>query len=144
MPSFNGLKISGQKTDPALCLKLARINKYCNEILVEPDGTIGWGCNGGFHALNLAIQFGARRIVLVGYDCRIDRGINWHGGHKHGLPNKGILCVTIWRKVLDAQAPLLERLGVEVLNASPVSTLTAYPKVDFAQAVRGCQALAQQ
>ncbi|UFX41926.1 hypothetical protein HAP47_0021760 [Bradyrhizobium sp. 41S5] len=139
VPSFNGLKISGQRTNPKWDVKLARINKYRDEILVEPDGTIGWGSHGGFHALNLAIQFGARRIVLVGYDCRIDQGINWHGGHQHGLPNKGIVCVTIWRKVLDMQALLLKKLGVEVLNASPVSTLTAYQKVEFAAAVQGAE-----
>lgn len=40
-----------------------------------------------------------------------------------------------WRQVLDAQAPLLSKVGVEVLNASAVSTLTAYPKVDFAAAM---------
>jgi hypothetical protein len=100
-------------------------------------GEIGWGGNGGFHALNLAIQFGARRIVLVGYDCRIDLGINWHGGHQHGLPNKGIVSVIRWRQVLDAQAPSLKQLGVEVLNASAVSALTAYPKVEFAAAMQG-------
>ena len=73
--------------------------------------------------------------MLVGYDMRIDLGINWHGGHKHGLSNKGIVDVIRWRKVLDAQAPLLKKLGVEVLNASPVSTLTAYPNVDFGAAM---------
>jgi hypothetical protein len=87
--------------------------------------------------LNLAIQFGSRRIVLVGYDCRIDIGINWHDGHRHGLPNKGIVDVIRWRKVLDAQAALLKKMGVEVLNASPVSTLTAYPKVEFGVAIGG-------
>jgi hypothetical protein len=51
------------------------------------------------------------------------------------LPNKGLVCVILWRKVLDAQAPLIKKLGIEVLNASPVSTLTAYPKVDFADAI---------
>lgn len=137
VPSFEGLKISqdSYKPNPEWGLKLININKYRDEILVERLGTISWGSNGGFHALNMAIQFGARRIILVGYDCRIDQGINWHGGHKHGLPNKGEVCVILWRKVLDAQAPLLKKLGVEVLNASPVSTLTAYPKVDFAGAV---------
>jgi hypothetical protein len=134
-PDFKGLKISGQTTSPEWGIKLAAIDKYRDEILFSQSGQIGWGSNSGFHALNLAIQFGAKRVVLVGYDMRIDQGINWHGGHKHGLPNKGIVNVIRWRKVLDAQAPLLAKMGVEVLNASPVSTLTAYPKVEFADAM---------
>jgi hypothetical protein len=48
-----------------------------------------------------------------GNDMRIDLGTNWHGGHKHGLPNKGIVGVIRWRKALDAQAPLLASLGVQ-------------------------------
>jgi hypothetical protein len=86
--------------------------------------------------LNFAIQFGSRRIVLVGYDMRIDRGICWHGKYGKGLSNKTEADVIHWRKKLDAQSPMLREIGVEVLNASPVSTLEAFPKVEFEAAMR--------
>lgn len=140
--SFGGLKISqdGHKPKPAWGLKLITIDKHCDRLLFNRLGEIGEGGNGGFHALNLAVQFGARRIVLVGYDMRVDLGVNWHGEHGHGLPNPGAPNVIRWRKVLDAQASLLTNMGVEVLNASPVSTLTAFPKVDFTTVMHGAEA----
>lgn len=100
-------------------------------------GEIGWGGNGGFHALNIALQFGASRVILVGYDMRVDLGVHWHGRHPEGMNNPSDVNTKRWRQVLDRQAPLLRKLGVEVLNASPVSALEAYPKVDFAAAIHG-------
>jgi hypothetical protein len=123
-------------------LKLVNGNAHCDQILLNP-GRIGCGgTGGGFQALNLAVQFGSRRIVLVGYDMCIDQALNWHGGHKLGLLNKSVGDVIRWRKMLDAQAPMLASLGVEVLNATPVSALTAYPKVDFAAVIarQNCEA----
>jgi hypothetical protein len=66
---------------------------------------------------------------------RVDLGTHWHGDHQKGLNNPVDANVARWRRVIDAQAVLLERLGVEVLNASRVSSLQKYPKVDFAAAV---------
>jgi hypothetical protein len=87
-------------------VKLVRGNQYCDQILLIP-GEIGHNATGGgFEALNLAIQFGSRRIVLVGYDMRIDEGICWHGKYGQGLGNKTGTDVIRWRKKLDAQAPL--------------------------------------
>ena len=85
--------------------------------------------------MNLAVQFGARKVVLVGFDMRVDQGTHWHGDHPKGLNNPAEVNVARWRRVLDRQADKLNRLGVEVLNASPVSSLTAYPKIEFAAAI---------
>lgn len=101
-------------------------------LLTETPGTIGDGGNSGFQALNIAVQFGAKRIVLVGFDMRLDRGIHWHGRHPKGLNNPQDLNIVRWRKAINGAAVELAELGVEVLNASPVSTLTAFPKVDLA------------
>lgn len=102
-------------------------------MLVDEPGVIGSGGNSGFQALNLAVQFGARTIVLVGYDYRIDQGLHWHGRHKAGLNNPTQHNIARWRRRLDDQAGRLAALGVEVLNASPVSALTAFPKVSLAE-----------
>jgi hypothetical protein len=111
--------------------------RNCDRLLFNRFGELGWGGNGGFHALNLALQFGARRVVLVGYDMRVDLGVHWHGKHPKGMNNPSDVNTRRWRQVLDAQAPLLRDMGVEVLNASPVSALEAYPKVNFAAAIHG-------
>jgi hypothetical protein len=96
-------------------------------------GTVGHGGNSGFQALNLAAQFGARRIVLIGYDFT---GPHWHPNHAKPLANPHEEAMARWRGHLDAAAPLYKAWGVEVLNASPVSRLKAYPRVSIEDALR--------
>lgn len=104
-------------------------------MILDPPGAVGWGHNGGFQAINLAIQFGARIIVLVGFDMSLTHGVHWHGRHPAGLNNPKVSNVDLWRKVLDDQAQTLHDMGVTVLNASPISNLEAYPKVSFEEAL---------
>ncbi len=104
-------------------------------MLFEHPGEIGFGSNSGFQALNLVLQFGVTRVILVGYDMNLDHGIHWHGRHPGLLNNPRIGSVAKWRAQLDAQAGLLESMGIEVLNASPISSLTAFRKVDFQEAI---------
>jgi len=75
--------------------------------------------------------------VLVGYDMRVDRGTHWHGDHPDGLNNPADVNVRRWRQILDAQAPLLNEMGVSVINVSPVSALEAYPKMTLEAALHG-------
>lgn len=107
-----------------------------DEVLRDEPGVIGDGGNSGFQAINLAVQFGASKIILVGFDMRIDAGIHWHGRHGRGLNNPTELNVTKWRRVLDAVAPQIASLGVRVINCSPVSALAAYPKMTFLEALQ--------
>lgn len=150
LPEFRGLKVS--QSDQAAKyyggIKLVTLKRVA-ELVLEPRGVIaagsnkgGSGANSGFQALNLAAQFGATRILLVGYDMRLDRGVHWHGLHGAGLrnPTKGGL--DRWRQALDLAAPSFAAAGIEVLNCSPVSALTAYPKVDFREALGAAQARA--
>ena len=129
VPEFGGLKLS-QDTDACTRyrdLHHVRLDREQDKLLVEHPGLIGGGGNSGFQALNLAVQFGARRIVLVGFDMRVDRGAHWHGNHAKGLNNPREHNMMKWRKVLNGAAGTLADLGVTVINASPVSTLTAFP-----------------
>ena len=98
-----------------------------DELLTDRPGVIGDGGNSGFQALNIAVQFGARKIILVGFDMRLDAGVHWHGKHPRGLNNPGDHNLVRWRKALNGAAPRLAELGVAVVNASPISALTAYP-----------------
>lgn len=123
--------------NPEWGLHLVTLVRNCDRLLFNRFGEIGWGGNGGFHALNLALQFGARRVVLVGYDMRVDFGVHWHGKHPKGMNNPSAVNTARWRQVLDAQALLLRRLGVSVINASPVSALEAYPKMTLEAALQG-------
>jgi hypothetical protein len=137
VPEFQGLKLSQDVKvahRPQWGVRRVEVARSHDRLLVDFFGTIGWGGNSGFGALNLAVQFGAKRIVLVGFDMRLDKGLHWHGAHA-GLHNPNDRNVARWRRVIDGAAPTLKALGVEVLNASPISALQAYPKVDFMEAI---------
>ena len=51
-------------------------------------GRINHGCNSGFQVINLAYQFGAGRILLLGYDYQHTHGKrHWFGDHPAGWGN---------------------------------------------------------
>jgi hypothetical protein len=103
----------------------------------ERYGEIGSGGNSGFQAVNLAAQAGAARIVLVGFDYTTARGVHWHGKHPAGMNNPSERNCERWRGDLDACAGLLAGLGVDVLNVSPQSTLTAFRRATLIEALTG-------
>lgn len=111
------------------------IKRYVNDMRFDKIGHVGWGGNSGFHAVNLAAQFGAKKIILVGFDMRVDQGRHFFGDHPYtkNRPSQG--SVDNWRPHFDKQAPVLAARGIEVINCSPVSTLKAYPKMTFAEAL---------
>lgn len=106
-----------------------------DEIVTDERGVVGWGSNGGFQAINLAVQFGARRILLAGFDCSIEKGLHFHGSHPSPLNNPRQASVDRWRQILDDQAPVFDRLGIEVINCAPHSRLTAYRRQPLSEAI---------
>lgn len=90
-------------------------------------GEVNSGLNSGFQAINLAYHFGARRIVLLGYDMQHTGGkTHWHGDHPRGLTNaEGI---SSWVKYFRPLAEDLARLGVEVVNCSTDTALTCFTR----------------
>lgn len=127
--AFPGLKVTQAVNDAAKYgLHCVKVEARRRSMAFERFGELGAGGNSGFQAVNLAAQAGASRIVLVGFDYSLARGVHWHGRHPPGLNNPSELNCARWRADLDAAAPLLASLGVEVLNASPYSSLTAFEK----------------
>lgn len=92
-----------------------------------------FGRNSGAGALLLAAHWGARRIILLGYDCQYapDGQRHWHGDHPQGLGN----CVSIARfpGQFAQIAPQLE--GLKVINASRNSILTLWPRMELEKAL---------
>lgn len=132
-PDFGGLKITSDHLASREYeeIKHVRCSRVTDILNVEADDEIGWGGNSGFGAINLAVKFKAKRIVLVGFDLRIDKGNHWHGSHPPHMHNPHNGNVYRWRRAIDAAAKVMEQQGIEVLNCSPVSKLENYPKVEF-------------
>jgi hypothetical protein len=137
VPGFAGIKLTQDPNAAAAYrdLALIRIVERSRKIFTDRAGVIGDGGNSGFQALNLAIQFGADRIVLVGFDMNDVRGLHWHGPHGGGLANPDAYRFSRWRKILDDVAPSIAAMGIEVVDASIDGALTAYRKATIEQAL---------
>lgn len=86
--------------------------------------------NSGYGALNLAVLKGAKRIVLLGYDFYSAKQ-HWHAGYRWVSTSAEDGVYAHWAEHFTSALPQLNRLGVEVLNASPKSLITAFPKVSI-------------
>jgi hypothetical protein len=96
-------------------------------------GFIHYGSNSGFQAINLAILFGCKRIVLVGYDMRFVGGRpHFFGAHKDGLfqcPDHQYRSdVKAFRKAVVPEV-------VAIINATPDSALDCYPFMTLEKAL---------
>lgn len=132
-PDFKGVKFSSdhQAVDEWPEIRHLRLWREVNTIITEEPNVIGDGRNSGFQALNLAVLLGSTDIVLVGYDMTLEYGLHWHGWHDRPLNNPQQHNILVWRKHLDAVAPVLKNKGIRVRNASHISRLEAFPKVNF-------------
>lgn len=97
--------------------------------LSDAAGTLARGGHSGHQAINLALQFGATRIALLGYDFE---GEHWHGRHESPLRNPKPDTMQKWAARIDALAPSLVERGVQVVNCSPAGRLKAYPRMTVA------------
>lgn len=85
-------------------------------------GTINTGGNSGYQAIHLAAQWGAARVIMLGYDMQRTDGKEHHyGKHKKGLPNGAG-----FKSWIPRFKPLFRDLrlrGVEVINATRVTAI---------------------
>ena len=95
-------------------------------------GRVHYGSNSGFQAINLAILFGARRIILAGFDMHNRSGRHFFGDHPKGLLNNNR-----YENFVPAFEYAAKHLpeGIEIVNATPGSAITCFPMVDLADAL---------
>lgn len=99
-------------------------DKQARGIITKP-GRIAWGGNSGYCAIGLAVQFGAVRIVLLGYDQQDPHGKgHWHGQHPDAIRKD--FNWPMWHQRFAEAAADLQRLGIDVINCSRESALTCW------------------
>lgn len=116
-------------------VKLVRCVKKNDNAILHRSNTVGWGGNSGFHALQLAVQFGCSKIILVGFDMTISGGVHWHGPHPKGMHNPTPGIAERWRRAVDNAWHAIQPTGTVVINCSLVSALRNYPKMTFEEAL---------
>lgn len=110
--------------------------KYTDDLLIGEPGLVGGGGNSGFQAMNLAVNLGAPKIVLVGFDMNRRGGVHWYGRNNWSMANNPDESnFRRWMGAFERAAPVLKRMGVEVLNTSQHSSLQCFPKVSLKDAM---------
>ena len=90
--------------------------------------------NSGTGAIALAVLAGCKKIVLLGADCQHTNGsTHWHGNHPSGLGNA--MSYRKWPAQYAKAAQLAKQNDVVVLNASRVSALECFEKVNLEDVV---------
>lgn len=133
LPKYMGLKVSASQDLRVQFpdIKLVTLEKYDDFIRFAPLGQIGAGGNSGFQAVNLAVQFGAKKILLIGFDMdHRARHPHWYGRNNGpGRTNPDHFNYDRWRKAFTQSSASLRDAGVEVINASPVSALKCFDRL---------------
>jgi hypothetical protein len=92
--------------------------------------------NSGFASINLAYLFGCRRIVLVGMDMKLGPKGQRHHHPDHPAPMVQHQTFSEWVFKSVVLSRDLREAGCEVLNATPGSALTVFPKVSLEEALK--------
>lgn len=89
---------------------------------------LGFGGNSGCSAINLALVMGAKRVLLLGFDCKLgaQQEMNWHDMRMEPA-QPGVF--PKFQEGFHAIARDLPRVfpGCEVINCTPDSALTCFP-----------------
>ena len=96
----------------------------------------GVGClNSGAGALLMAKHYGAKLIIMLGYDCKADSDGNrhWHGAHGSGLGNAGKM--HMWPEQF---AKVAKQMGqTRVINATRETALECFERMNLHAALGG-------
>lgn len=88
--------------------------------------------NSGAGAISLAALLGAKRIIMLGYDCqKTDGKTHWHGDHPESLGNAG--SVAQWPAFFSKLSTKLKHISV--VNASRQTKLDMFQRVNLEDAL---------
>lgn len=131
-PSFPGLKYSLSPSVGRMGFGVQVLKNSGRDGLDPNPSALRHGYNGSCQAVNLAVHFGAKRIVLLGVDMQpLDGKEHWHGDHPSRSRSPYKLFLKQFAKLVN---PLTD-MGVEVINCSPRSALECFPKQPLREAL---------
>jgi hypothetical protein len=132
--AFNGLRVSfeSEKIRDSRVKLVARNPRKKQGITFAPAGLLSWNFNSGAAAINLAIQFGAKRIILLGFDMQLDQNNNQHWHKVYSSPLDVIK--ESMKKHLQGFSVIakdIEGTGIEIINCSLNSAIQCFRKANI-------------
>lgn len=132
--SFNGLKVTSTASI-----------RYPGLLYLVPTGPEGYdhepncvrtGGNSGYQAVHVAMRAGARRIVMCGVDLTLAHGVHWHGPHPRLLGNPTPTTIELMRRRFATLVVPAKKIGVEIVNCSPISALQCFDRMSLDEALK--------
>lgn len=115
---FNGLKVSASDVSQVNILKVTGKFGY------DPDpSSIRTGGNSAYQATHIAMQAGAKKILLCGVNMT---GPNWHKRHAQGLRDTDEVHYKLYRDWFESLVLPAFYLGVDIVNVTPHSALKCF------------------
>lgn len=100
--------------------------------LSTDPGVIHQGQSSGYQAINLALHFGASRIVLIGYDLGHNGKTHFFGDHPTGLQVNSPFAS--WQKQYRTIDPAA--YDIEIINCTRGGNLDAFERAELGEALR--------
>lgn len=99
------------------------------------DDRVHLNGNSGFQAVNLAVLFGARKVVLLGFDMKRGKDGKQHWFGEHPAPLVQVCLFDEWIRKAGPMAEAAAAMGVDIVNCTPGSALTAFRQAELAQEI---------
>jgi hypothetical protein len=137
LAKFPGLKIScHSQVEPYKWVKYLPKDARGRGISDNPK-MVCWNNNSGAAAISVAVNAGARRVFLLGFDMKIgEKNMqHWHDYYKKGecTDLRRIQKLPFDRHLRGFAAIKADakKMGVEIFNCSPESTIPEFPKISI-------------
>lgn len=145
LAKFPGLKVScNPKTSKYgnERIKYLSRDRNCGKGISTHADKVSWNGNSGAAAISVAANTGVKRIILLGFDMKLDGNLkqHWHG--LYGTANRK---VTDEKKLpfhrhlvgFSAIAHDARKRGIEILNACPDSEIKEFLKLSVKELLNG-------
>jgi len=137
LAQFPGLKVTchtGANKDSWVKF-LGRDGRHPRGISTAPN-LVSWNGNSGAAAISIAAWSGAKRIILLGFDMKlsVDNRQHWHDLYGRGVRDptndrqRRKLPFDRHLRGFEDIARDAKNWGIEIINASPDSAITQFPK----------------
>ena len=121
--------ISRDSRGVAECTYLLKTGDFGLDL--NPDNVKG--NNSGAHAINFAVNMGAKEIVLLGFDMKyIERKSHYHD--RHQLTVREDIYSDLFVPCIEQMAGEIKKYKkVDIINCSLKSSLKCFPKIEFSK-----------
>jgi len=137
---FRGVANTGRMVkggeDPATDPRV-RMVRFTGQIGLEwrEKDAVRHGSNSGYQVLNLAYHLGVARVLLLGYDMKVNRQkTHWHNAPRPAASSMA-RSLADFAALFQYLVDPMKRAGVDILNCTPGSALKCWPAMDLGKAL---------